>query len=566
MKLQVRKFFLSPQLWQVLTPLLLIVPNIALAFTEQMPVLAKLANIVLPAGLWLWLCACTKRIGVVMLCLIPVYVLCAFQIVLLYLYGESIIAIDMFMNVVTTNVSEATELLGNLKIALVTVIVLYLPPIAIGVYLCIKHRHTLGQNRLMQRVVGYVCLVAGFMLLIGACYTSRRVIPDRVIFPYNVSSNVVTATNRIIEARNYHQTSHNFTYHAQSTRPDSLREVYVFVIGETSRADNWSLFGYKRLTNPKLSQREGLYSFNRTLSQINTTHKSVPMLMSCLDAENFGDSVAQVRSIFEAYNTSGFQTTFISNQRRNHSYIDFYGMEAKNVHFLTDDGKEHSDESLVAELRKVLDTREKNKLFVILHTYGSHFEYNKRYPANERFFRPDGRSEASRLNRNQLLNAYDNSIRYTDNILDSVITLLDSLHCPSAMLYVSDHGEDIFDDNRERFLHASPVATYWQLHVPLILWMSPSLKEMERSMSAAAAVNSSRRVSSSRAVFHTLLHISGLTSPWLNPTEAITSMSYNPRPFLYLNDYNEALPLEESGLRIQDFRMLEKNNLLDRAY
>ena len=108
----------------------------------------------------------------------------------------------------------------------------------------------------------------------------------------------------------------------------------MVVIGETARAANWQLFGYGRETNPRLSRRSGLIAMPHTLSEINTTHKSVPMLLSYLDSENFGDSVAHTRSFFEAFNGAGYSTAFISNQRRNGSYIEFYGDEAQKHIFL----------------------------------------------------------------------------------------------------------------------------------------------------------------------------------------------------------------------------------------
>ena len=93
----------DPQLWIWLYPLLLIVPNIGLAVTETYPVTIKIANILLPLGIFMVIMGLFRRTGAVILWFLPVAVLCAFQIVLLFLYGESIIAIDMFLNVLTTN-------------------------------------------------------------------------------------------------------------------------------------------------------------------------------------------------------------------------------------------------------------------------------------------------------------------------------------------------------------------------------------------------------------------------------------------------------------------------------
>ena len=107
-----------------LVPVVLIVANIALAFTESDPLLAKFANITLPFGIYLILMGLWKRTGVSALLSLPFMIFAAFQIVLLFLYGERIIAVDMFLNVATTNFTEATELLANLVSAIVTVCIL----------------------------------------------------------------------------------------------------------------------------------------------------------------------------------------------------------------------------------------------------------------------------------------------------------------------------------------------------------------------------------------------------------------------------------------------------------
>ena len=170
------------------------------------------------------------------------------------------------------------------------------------------------------------------------------------------------------------------------------------------------------------------------------------MLLSYLTPDIFGDSVAYTKSIFSAFNDLGYNTAFLSNQRRNHSYIDFYGGEAQKCKFLTDNGGPQEDMNLVEAMKNILENSSNNKLFIVLHTYGSHFEYKNRYPETMAHFTPDNNSAASVMNRRDLINAYDNTIRYTDAVLDSVITTLDRLNVSSAMVYVSDHGEDIFDD------------------------------------------------------------------------------------------------------------------------
>lgn len=552
---------LMPGFWVIALPIVLIVPNIGLVITECDSLGAKITNILLPLGVYYVIASLSIRIGRTMLLMLLFMILGAFQIVLLYLYGESIIAVDMFLNLVTTNVSEASELLSNLKLAIFTVCLIYLPCIAAAIYLAVKRRYAPVTALLHCRRTGITLVVLGALTLVATWLLDDGYRPRRQIFPYNVCENMVTAVRRTHESIKYYSTSNTFTYSPVSTRSKDLREVYVLVLGETSRADNWQIMGYNRQTNPRLSRRKDIYTFDHVLSEINTTHKSVPMLLSYLTPENFGDSVAHTRSVLAAFNDLGYHTAFLSNQRRNHSYIEYYGAEARTVHYISDDGGPQYDGKLLKPMQKILETSPSNKVFIVLHTYGSHFEYNKRYPREEAVFVGDRASGASVQNRPDLVNAYDNTIVYTDRLLDNVITALDSLDVPAVMFYTSDHGEDIFDDERGRFLHASPTPTYYQLHVPIVLWTSGEYAAMFPEKTKAMRANAHRYVSSTRSLFHTILDMAGVSSPMYDPSLSIMSERYRPPQARYLNDYNESIMMSRSGLRAPDFVQMRRHGL-----
>lgn len=550
---------LSPGFWAVALPIVLIVPNIGLVITESDSLGSKITNILLPLGVYYILVGLSIRIGRTILLMLLLMILGAFQVVLLYLYGESIIAVDMFLNLVTTNVSEATELLSNLKMAIFTVCIIYLPCIMAGIYLAVKHHYAPVQILLRCRRAGISLVVLGVLSLIGTWLIDNDYHPRRQIFPYNVCENMVTAVQRTHESLKYYTTSNMFSYHPASTRPKEMREVYVLVLGETSRADNWQIMGYTRPTNPRLSRRTDIYTFDRVLSEINTTHKSIPMLLSYLTPETFGDSVAHTRSALAAFNDLGYHTAFLSNQHRNHSYIEYYGAEARTVHYISDDGGPQLDCNLLAPMQRILETSPSNKVFVVLHTYGSHFEYNKRYPREDAVFLDDRASGASVHNRPDLVNAYDNTIVYTDKLLDKVILALDSLNVPAVMVYTSDHGEDIFDDARGRFLHASPTPTYYQLHVPMLLWTSGEYAALFPEKIKAMQRNAHRYISSTRSLFHTILDMAGIDSPLYDPSLSVMSGMYRSPEARYLNDYNESIMMSRSGLRTPDFEQMRRH-------
>ena len=191
-----------------LLPLLLIVPNVALDITEMSySAWARITNVFLPLGLYLLAAAWGPRIGRKILFFIPVMVLCAFQIVLLFLYGESIIAIDMFLNVLTTNVHEAGELLINLGPAILTVLALYLPLIFAGIWAVARGARIPARVMALGRRVSVLALLIG-LVSFGLAFTSPGGYrPLRQLFPANVVSNMFYAVDRsAISVSNTHQT------------------------------------------------------------------------------------------------------------------------------------------------------------------------------------------------------------------------------------------------------------------------------------------------------------------------------------------------------------------------
>lgn len=550
-------FFKDTRLLAIWLPIALIAPNVVLSFTEPVSVTSAMANILLPLGMYLLIMASWKRSGVLAWLMLPFMIFAGFQIVLLYLYGGSVIAVDMFLNVATTNVSEATELLANLVEAMAVVILLYVPALIWGaVAICRRYFCPLAFRRKLAWAGG-ISAVAGVMAAVLSMSFAPAYSFVHETFPINAVSNLFEACRRYDETSRHDQLAADFTYDASPTHPENLREAYIFVIGETARGANWQLGGYDRPTNPLLSKEEGVVFFPKSVSESNTTHKSVPMLMSVASAENF-DSIAYYKSVITAFSEAGFTTAFISNQVPNRSFTEHFGNEADTVMYVYQvaDGAHSYDDAVIDPVRKLLADTTRHKQLIVVHTYGSHFKYYERYPASFSAFKPDKAIDANAANRKELINAYDNSIRYTDFVLHSLIGELRQVDGPTGLVFASDHGEDIFDDNRERFLHASPVPTYWQIHQASLVWLSPRLISDNPDMMAALKSNSLRRISPQKSLFPTVMQLAGITSPTVVDSLSLVSKNYNPAPAVYLNDLNEALPLDKCGLKPMDLDRL----------
>lgn len=546
----------SPRVLFTATIIALALPNIVLAFTENVSFSTRIANVILPVTVYWFLMTLSRKTGKMVWILFPLIFFAAFQMVLLYLFGRSVIAVDMFLNLVTTNPGEATELLNNLLPAVAGVIVVYLPLLVFAICSMKARRELSAAFIKAQRKYSVIGIVVGVISLNICIFTDKYFKTENDIYPVNVCYNLVLAIERSNATAKYEQTSAGFSFNASSVHPADSSEVYVLVIGETARAASFGIYGYNRDTTPLMKNMSGLTAFSHALTQSNTTHKSVPMLLSAADASNY-DRIYRERSIITAFREAGFHTAFFSNQKPNHSFIDIFGMEADEWKFIKNGPQGASntpDEELLPLIAKKLSEGHK-KLFIVIHTYGSHFNYRERYPSSMAFFKPDDATEAKAVNRPQLINAYDNTIRQTDHLLAEIISMLGKSGTMSAMLYTSDHGENIFDDSRKLFLHASPVPSYYDLHVPFIVWTSQSYITEFPNITKSLTTNRTKDVENSVTTFHTMLHLAGIKTKYRRDSLSVASRHYFSGRRHYLNDHNLPVTLDKTGMNDEDFEM-----------
>lgn len=535
------------------------IPNVILDHTEMYGFWSIMAGIMLPLGFYITLCSCIRRTGLQVLVMFIFMFYSAFQIVLLYLFGNSIIATDMFVNVLTTNPTEATELLTNIAPSVAIVIAIYLPQIIYAAYIFHKKYRITKRMRRISLSIGIPTMCIGALLLIPAKIHNggESVFLDE-IFPANVIYNMKLGIGVHYDVLNYEETSRNFRYEAYRTDNPGEREIYVYIIGEAVRASNCSLFGYERETNPELSKRNDIYVFRNVLTQSNTTHKSVPMFLSSAWAGNH-DALYKRTGIASLFKEAGFKTYFISNQSPQGAMVDKLGKEADEHIYIS---SPRYDIQLLQMMRRIIESSDEQDILFILHCYGSHFSYGQRYPAEDAFFHPEGDVQISASNVEILTNSYDNSIRYTDKFLNATIEYLSSLDACSALVYCSDHGEDMFDDSRSRFLHASPTVTYYQLHVPAIAWFSkPYIGHYKYRVDAAG--RNTMAPATTHSMFSTMADIASIKCNYVDEKVSLVSPSYDySAPRYYLDDHSKAVRFDARiGLGKEDAIMFEKHHI-----
>ncbi|MBN8633276.1 MAG: phosphoethanolamine--lipid A transferase [Rhodobacterales bacterium] len=256
--------------------------------------------------------------------------------------------------------------------------------------------------------------------------------------------------------------------------------LMVIVAGETARVQNWSLSGYERDTNPELAKRDIVYYPNAT-SCGTATATSLPCMFSPLTrAEYSYEGGLSHENLLDVLAHAGFKVEWWDNNTGDKNIAD----RVTSRFMKAEDGPEFCfpeciDAVFLKDLQAKADAITQNTV-IVLHQIGSHGpSYWLRYPPERELFKPTCQTpELTSCSTDEIVNAYDNTIAYTDWFLAQVIDQLDaSDRVIPAMYYVSDHGESLGEGGL--YLHGTPyfMAPDYQTRVPMVLWMSQRFRD-----------------------------------------------------------------------------------------
>lgn len=439
-----------------------------------------------------------------------------------------------------TNTNEAFEFLGTYRpimLVYILIIVLYY----VLVFKFIENQYLFKRNAVISFIL-IITLSVTFLYLYGYVLGSniRSNKSDKFkfanealnkkftkIYPLSIFGAVKEGFSIQKEITESSEEIKDFVFNAHKRSPDSSKEIYILVIGETARYQNFGLNGYVRNTTPNLSKIKNLISFTNLYSEANTTQISLPIILTRASATAFHLQKKE-KSIVEAFKESGFSTFWIANQSFNYPFVQRILKNTDEVFISTHDieSAENYDEKLLAPLQKVLNSNV-NKLFIVIHSLGSHFRYNFRYPPDYEVFKPAFKGSfdyglINIKNKELLINSYDNSILYTDFFLSEIIRMLKNIpDANSVMLYTSDHGENLFD-HEKLVLHGGTNPSKHEIHVPLFVWFSGEYERNNLHKVEEMNNNRNKKISSS-VVFHSLLDIADISTDGEQTNKSISS-------------------------------------------
>lgn len=418
----------------------------------------------------------------------------------------------MIRNVAVTNSSEATELLTG-SLALHFLMYGLLP--IIGIFNLKMKSNSLTRSFLKKLFLTILSLAiaAGALLAqfknFSAAMRNHKEIRHVVLptsFLFSTAKVIIQATG---EASAPRIPIGEDAVHSPGVGKKS--ELMVIVVGETVRAANWGLSGYERNTTPLLSleNKDNLFNFPYATSCGTNTETSVPCLFSVQGKHNYDEKlIKSSESLLHLVNKVGFGITWVDNQSGCKGVcagLEFVDAKKSIGSSFCKDGNCY-DEILLEKLEWAISHNAGNQV-IVLHQLGNHGPaYYARYPKEFESYQPACHtSDLSACTQQEIVNAYDNSIQYTDSVLNKTINLLKKYPKKSAsLIYMSDHGESLGENGI--YLHGLPysIAPKQQTQVPFFVWVSDTYKLNHPGLTNCLA-DQVKTPAAHDNVFHTVL-------------------------------------------------------------
>ncbi len=429
-----------------------------------------------------------------------------------YNYGI-IFDVDMIRNIFQTNTSEATSYISTTSIVWIAGLGIF--P---AILLMMASLKTEKMIPFLAKKTGVVVISCLGLFIIASFYYQDYVSVGRnnsylrkVIIPtfYIHSANKYVLQTYFSKPIPYTQIGVDAKQIETEHKKPSL---VVFILGETARVQNYSINGYSKPTTPYTNKLD-VISFKNVHSCGTATAISVPCMFSRLDKSNYDEQKAYHQdNLLDVLKRANIDILWKENDGADEGIpknVNFQNLPRSDQYPLCDNNR-CLDIALLNDFDKNVGKLSGNRL-VVLHLMGSHGPtYYQRYPKDFAYFQPDcPRSDIENCTQEQLINSYDNTIRYTDYVVAQTIEQLQQLSdkYDTALIYMSDHGESLGENGI--YLHGMPysLAPDYQKHVPLMVWLSDDFKTTKSIDEACLSENAQSKEFSHDNLFDSMLGI-----------------------------------------------------------
>lgn len=346
-----------------------------------------------------------------------------------------------------------------------------------------------------------------FLILISLFIFDLQIVTEKIL-PFNL----IDQTGKyILKKKDQKEIDYFSSSYFINNNKDPLD--VILVIGESARSDHFQINNYSRETTPNLATNKQIISYNKSYSCANWTHESIPcMLTNSADKKE----PSEKPSIITAFKKAGFKTLWLGNQGGFFSLENSFmriANEAEQVIIPSRAIYQGSqlDEEILPYLDNYLTKEESKYRFIVIHTMGSHYHYESRYPVKYQKFKPICQKkflsrDITHCSQQEIINSYDNTIIYTDFILSEIIKRFENKN--AIILYVSDHGESLGEGGF--FLHGTAKRPE-QYHIPLIFWYSQDFYKKNKEK-VIKLKERKEKISHHKNIFHSLIDISNIKS------------------------------------------------------
>lgn len=395
---------------------------------------------------------------------------------------------------ITTNLEEAAGLVST-KLIIYSSFIL-VSSIYVGIY---RFRKIKVHDRFFHLLI----ILIGAVFCLYANHVRYKTISHRVPFSVYEAAKQYYGISGLMKKEKINISSDAVC------KEDTL--TVVLVLGEALRADHLGMNGYSRPTTPRL-EKDGVISLKNVYSEWTHTNQSVPYILTRADSAHKELAYSE-QSFISIFKQCGFKTYWLGNQEPGKTYINFiYDCDSTIINKPLQTVYSYNkklDEELIPYFDELNKINVPLKLF-ILHTIGSHWYYSSHYPQRFEYFTPVLKGKTiSNSDKEKIINAYDNTVLYTDFVMSEFINRIKDQN--SIFIYLSDHGEVLGEDGK--WLHAQN--TDWERNPACFLWFSEKNRIQNADLVASAYRNRNKFIKTD-FLFHSILHISKIESPYIN--------------------------------------------------
>lgn len=457
------------------------------------------------------------------------------------------ITMGAFAVIFETTPGEAFEFFNLLKLKhfLISLSLSILPLIILLFLPSKKSNSTKNSIRVIATIFLFSVAVASVKSIISNNHWSYKSLSFEYSFIYNDAKRIAYYFREKQKLKDIQNRRKNLTIEtSQKVGIDTTAHTVVLILGESLAKNHMSLYGYYRKTTPFLDSLSSLYRFNDVVASATQTRTAMMMMLTPATTRNL-NLYYNSESLINVVNNAGYTSWWISNQMMFGISDTETSVIAKDAHhnaFINTDWTTASmDEKLIEPLRSALKY-ESTKKFIILHMIGNHHDYHKRYPNREPFILNDSLINPGHWDNRMIdiVKHYDNSVRYTDFVLSEVIDLLKQQPEATSVIFLSDHGQEVYDRPGVGMGHGSPRLVNEAVEVPFFVWTSDNRLWATKTKSEFID-----RPFSLENLFHAVIDFLDIETASLNNSMSLFHSDFIPTERYILNSAGETIHYEK---------------------